>query len=159
MSSNDKYDNQEGEEGGSGSSGGQGGKIEFRDFVTSRAGIRDDLLSPQDKKNLLANHKDRNEGNVIKQKAKRDQYDKLKNGKIALQTFREGLSKGMDAQFKAHTILAKAAQFSGIDQKPLPNEFNVDTNLNEQDKLADELRYRLGFEAQPKFNPKPHGPG
>jgi len=160
LADSDKKD--EGGETGTGSSGGQSGKIEFRDFVTSRAEMRDDLLPFEEIKHLITIHKDIHESKVEQQKAKRDQYKDLKNGKIPLQTFRAGLAgSGMNAQFKANPILANKAQFSGIDKQvnSLPTENLAETNQDKRDELLNELRYRLGYEARPTFNPKPQGPG
>lgn len=172
MSSDEKYDKKkplvnsdkegEGGETGTGSSGGQSGKIEFRDFVTSRADMRDDLLPFDEKKRLLSTHKDLNESKVKQQKEKRDHYKDLKNGKIPLAVHRAGLmGGGMNAQFKANPILANKAQFSGIDRQvnSLPTENLAETNQDARDELMNELKYRLGYEARPTFNPKPHGPG
>lgn len=142
--------------------GGQGGKIEFRDFLATGASVRDDMLSFEEKKHLIAIHKDVHELKVKQQKDKRDQYKNLKEGKVTLQSFREGLAaSGVGSQFKANPILARSAQFSGIDRQvnSLPTENAADTNQDKRDELLNELKYRLGYEARPAFNPKPHGPG
>lgn len=171
MSSDDEYkkkplndsdkDGEGGETGTGSGTGGQGGKIAFRDFLATGENLRDDLLPFEERKRLLATHKDINEVKVKQQKEKRDHYKDLKNGKIALNTFRGLMGKGMSSQFKPNPILANQAQFSGIDKQVtgLPNENLAETNQDKRDELLNELRYRLGYEARPSFNPKPHGPG
>jgi hypothetical protein len=150
-----------GSETGSGS-GGQGGKIEFHDFLSTGANLRDDTLPFEEEKRLLSNHKDIHELKVKQQKDKRQQYKDLKDGKVPLKDFREGLrASGMSSQFKTNPELADKAQFSGIDKQvnPSPPENDADTNPEQRDELQNELRYRLGYQPTPTFNPKPHGPG
>jgi hypothetical protein len=172
MSSNNDYDKNKvlqngdqesgGDQTGTTGSGGQGGKIEFHDFLATGANVRDDLLSFEEKKHLIATHKDVHELKVKQQKEKRDQYKNLKEGKVTLKSFREGLmASGVNAQFKANPILARSAQFSGIDRQvnQLPTENLAETNQEKRDELLNELKYRLGYQPAPAFNPKPHGPG
>lgn len=153
-------------ESGQGSQGGQSGAIQFHDFISHAENIRDDLLSYDDRKRLLSTHKDTNELRVKNQKEKRDNYKKLKEGKIDLQTFRQmEHAAGRGPFYKTNPILADKAQFSGIDKQvnALPTENMADTNQDKRDELQDalenELRYRLGYSPSPKFNPKPQGPG
>lgn len=151
----------DGESGKSGS-GGQSGSIEFKDFVTSDANFRDDLLPYEQRKHLLATHKDVHEAGVKKQKEKRQQYKDLKEGKVPLKEFREGLAaSGARSQFKANPALVNQAQFSGVDKQvtALPNESLAETNQEKRDELVNDLKYRLGYQATPTFNPKPRGPG
>ncbi|VVC77283.1 hypothetical protein AQUSIP_26100 [Aquicella siphonis] len=167
MSSNKKHDkyrdiNASGDDEGTGSSGGQSGQIEFHDFLATGANLRDDLLPFEEQKRLLSTHKDLHEAKVKQQKEKRDQYKDLKNGKVPLKAFREGLmASGLNAQYKANPILANKAQFSGIDRQvnALPTENLAETNQDKRDELLNELKYRLGYQPAPAFNPKPHGPG
>jgi hypothetical protein len=145
-----------------GSGGVQGGGIEFVDFTSTFIQTRDDLLSPAEKKRLLATHKDLNEIKVKQQKEKREHYKDLKNGKVSLQSHRAGMgANSLNSQFKTNPILANKAQFSGIDKtvSVLPNELIADTNQDKQDELVNELRNQLGYQSTPKFNPKPRGPG
>ncbi len=170
MSADDKYDkkkilnipNEETEGGESGDAGGKSGAIEFHDFLANAESIRDDLLSPDDKKRLISSHKDTHELRVKSQKNKRDQYKAVKSGQIPLQTFREGKGAGMGMNaFKANPVLADSAQFSGSTDKQvnaLPTENLAETNEDKRDELVNELRHRLGYQAQPKFAPKPQGP-
>lgn len=174
MSSDKRYDKKKqplidsdredgGSETGTGS-GGQGGKIEFHDFLATGANLRDDTLPFEERKRLLSNHKDIHELKVKQQKDKRQQYKDLKDGKMLLKTFREGLgalASGIRSQFKANPILKDKAQFSGIDKQvnPSPLENQADTNPEQRNELQNELQYRLGFQPKPAFNPKPHGPG
>lgn len=145
------------EEGGEGE-GGQSGQIEFRDFLGGAERMRDDLLSPEEKARLLSVHQDVHEIRVKKQKELREQRQALKDGKISLQNYREGLAgNGINSQYKANPILANKAQFSGIDRQviALPNENVAETNPEQRDEL--EHRYRLShrLENAPVFNPKP----
>ncbi|MBX3709168.1 MAG: hypothetical protein KIT56_04065 [Gammaproteobacteria bacterium] len=173
MSSNDKYDKKQqiryrdqpsenDHDDSENGSGGQSGKIEFRDFLATGANLRDDLLSFEEKKHLIAIHQDVHELKVKQQKEKRQQYKDLKEGKIPLKTYREGLAaSGMGAQYKANPMLANKAQFSGIDKQVnnLPTENLAETNQEKRDELLNELKYRLGYQPTPTFNPKPQGPG
>lgn len=150
-----------GESGKSGA-GGQSGTIEFKDFVTSDANFRDDLLPYEKRKHLLATHKDVHEAGVKKQKEKRQQYKDLKEGKVQLKEFREGLAATSgNSQYKANPVLANKAQFSGVDKQvnALPTENLAETNQEKRDELLNELKYRLGYQPSPTFNPKPRGPG
>ena len=67
---------------------------------------------------------------------------------------------GANAQFKTNPALADKAQFSGIDKQviALPTESLDETNPEMREELLNELKYRLGYQATPKFNPKPSGP-
>lgn len=149
-------------EGGSGetSESGQGGKsgqIEFRDFLASTESVRDDLLSGDEKKRLLSVHEIVHEARVKKQKALSEQRQAVKNGKISVHDYRQGLNGGASSQYKANPALANKAQFSGVDRQenPLPNENNADTNQEKRQEL--DLQYRLRYQPQnaPKFNPRP----
>jgi len=149
-------------EGGSGEAGesGQGGKsgqIEFRDFLASTENVRDDLLSGEEKKRLLSVHEIVHEERVKKQKALMEQRQAVKDGKISVENYRQGLSGGASSQYKVNPVLADKAQFSGIDRQenPLPNENNADTNQEKRQEL--DLQYRLRYQPQnaPKFNPRP----
>lgn len=168
MSSDDEYKKKplnesdtEGEGGSGTSTGGQGGKIAFRDFLATGQNLRDDLLPFEEKKRLIAAHQDIHEIKVKQQKEKRDHYKDLKNGKIALNTFRGLMGKGASSAFKPNPILANQAQFSGIDKQvtSLPTENLAETNDDKRNELLNELKYQLGYEARPTFNPKPYGPG
>lgn len=139
-------------------SGGQGGKIAFRDFIKSGDSLRDDQLSPEERKRLLAVHRDAHEARVEKQKEQREKYADLKNGKVPLQQYRDGLANsGMNAAYRAHPVLSQKAQFSGIDRQvnSLPTENLSEANQEQRNEL--ELQYRLQHSLQhtPKFNPKP----
>lgn len=149
-----------GGESGSGS-GGQGGKIGFVDFLDTHADRRDDLLPESEKKRLLLIHKDVNEKNVKQQKEKLEQNKNVKDGKITLGSYRAGMGGGGSSPFKENPAL-QGAQFTGVDKQVigLPTENMAVTNEEKRDELLNqnELRYRLGYQPAPKFNPKPHGP-
>lgn len=142
-----------GTEGESGT-GGKSGQIEFRDFLATHDQTRDDQLPFEEKKRLLAVHKDTHEMRVKKQKELRDQRQAVKEGKISLQTYRQergGQEKGN------HPILANKAQFSGIDRKvtALPNENIAETNEDKRNELEYQYRLRYAPENAPRFHPKP----
>ncbi len=162
INTNDPEKEGGGEEGGESGEGGKSGSIEFHDFLSTGENIRDDMLSRDEIRRLLSTHKDSNELRVKSQKDKRDDYKKLKEGKMALQVFREthGIGAGRSA-FRANPALRDKAQFSGVDRQvnALPTENMADTNQEKKDELLNELRHRLGYAATPKFNPKPQGPG
>jgi hypothetical protein len=137
---------------GTGTSGGQGGQIEFRDFIGTGAGSREDLLAPQDKLHLLSMHKEVHETRVKKQKALREARLAVKQGKVSVDSYRQGLaSAGTNAQYKANPILANKAQFSGIDRQvnALPNENVAETNPEQRYQLSNRM------ENTPRFHPKP----
>jgi hypothetical protein len=137
--------------------GGKSGQIEFRDFLDSGQHTRDDLL-PDEKKRLLSTHKDTHELRVKKQKEVREQRLQVKEGKIPLQTYRQGvMGTGMNSQYKVHLILANKAQFSGIERQvnPLATENVADTNEANRNELENQYRLRYQPENAPKFNPKP----
>lgn len=144
--------------GTTGESGGQTGQIAFRDFLSSAENLRDDLLTPEERRRLISVHNDTHELRVKAQKDKRDLYAQLKSGKLPLQTYRQGvMGAGMSSQYKANPALANKAQFSGIDRQVVadPTKNLADTNENQRNELQNELRLRLGLQAAPKFNPKP----
>lgn len=153
-------------EGGQGQAGGQSGQIAFHDFLSDTKALRDDLLSPEERKRLLSVHKDTHELRVKKQKELRDYRHMLKNeGKASLQTYRQGMGGiggGINSEFKANPVLADKAQFAGIDRQvnALPTE-NAAENTNEADRneLKNQLRHTLTHTPTPSFNPKPqyHG--
>lgn len=162
MSDKDKYKNippiydesdDEGESGGSqGSSG-----IEFKDFAGSNQFIREDLLSPEERKRLLIVHGQTNEASVKNQKARRDEYKALKEGKKSLEDFRRGKGAGMDG-YKTH-FLSKLAQFSGMDAKvnPVTNEHMSETNNDKKEELVYQyqLQNRPQYANAPRVAPKP----
>lgn len=144
----------------SGESGGQGSQVAFTDFTNMSGGhTRDDLL-PDEKKRLLWMHGEVNEASIKKQKAKREQYKALKEGKVTLAAHRQGvLEAGLNSQFKPNPILAKARQFVGIDKQvnPLINEFIADTNEALRNELEQklQLQQRLENRPRPTSTPKP----
>lgn len=149
-------DSDSGQGDGEGGSGGKSGQIEFRDFIGGER-LRDDLLPIDEKNRLLTVHKDTHERNVKKQKERRDEYKALKEGKVSLQSYRQGLAGGMSSQYKINPILADKAQFSGIDRQvnfdPTLNEANTNDDL--RNELENQYRLRYAPELAPRFNPKP----
>lgn len=149
-------DGQSGETGGTGRTGqgGKSGQVAFRDFLAPAEALRDDLLPPDEKKRLLSVHKDAHELRVKKQKEVIEQRELVRNGKIPLQVYRQGvMGTGMNAEYKPNPVLANKAQFSGVDRQEsaLPTENVAETN---QDK-RNEYRLRYAPENAPRFNPKP----
>jgi hypothetical protein len=148
---------------GSDGSSGQGGAIEFRDFVTPRSASRDDNLPPDELKRMLATHNLAHELLVKKQKETRDQRKQVKDGKVTLDNYRQGLaSANGSSNYPPHPLLSNKAQFSGIDKQtnPVPTEANTQTNDQNRNEL--ENQYRLTHQPQPqmgkKFNPRPQNP-
>jgi hypothetical protein len=135
---------------GSGSgSGGQGGDIEFKDFIGKGEPLREDLLPPEERRRLLSAHSQVSEANIKKQKARRDQYKQLKEGKGNLQEFRQA---GLNSGYKPHTILADKRQFSGSDKQvnPLGNDHESETNKEQEN----ELQYRYELQNRPTNAPR-----
>jgi hypothetical protein len=169
MSSDDKYDKNKviktdeddsgRGEGGKGGKGGQSGQVEFKAFISLGETRRDDLMPPDERRRLLGTHKETHEGRVKKQKELMDQRHAVKEGKVPLQAYREGLmqNSGMGSQYKANPILANKAQFSGIDRQvnSLPNENVADTNPAEKNELRMNFDLQHRPEYVPQFNPKP----
>ncbi len=154
-----KKNKHEGDETGEGT-GGQTGAIEFRDFITAQTSLRDDNLPPDELRRLRAVHGIAHELRVKKQKELRDTRQDLKNGKITLDNYRQGLAAEMNSKYPPHPTLANKAQFSGIDKQE-----NVVPSLNEaktNDENRNELENRYQNKYQPqmgkKFNPKPQFP-
>lgn len=136
--------------------GGKSGQVEFRDFLSNTDG-RDDLLSADERKRLLLIHKDSHEIRVKKQKGLRDQRNDLKDGKVPLQAYHQGLHAGMNSEYKINPVLADKAQFNGIDRQvnPLSTENVAETNEADRNELENQYRKRYAPEQAPRFNPKP----
>ena len=103
-------------------------------------------------------HKDVHALEVKKQKALQEERKALKEGKINLQTYRQGLQGGgMHSQYKVNPILANKAQFSGIDRQvnALPTENIAETNEGQRNELEHEYRLRFAPSMTPSFHPKP----
>ncbi|EKD70929.1 MAG: hypothetical protein ACD_46C00327G0008 [uncultured bacterium] len=139
------------------STGGKSGQIEFRQFISTGEKLRDDLLSPEERKRLLSIHQATHESRVEKQRKLRDERKDLKEKKIPLQAYREGLGRGMNSQYKSHPVLSRKAQFSGVDRQinTLPTENIAETNQDKRNELEYQYRLRYALENAPKFNPKP----
>jgi hypothetical protein len=158
----DSKQDTEGDSGESGESGqgGKSGQIEFKDFLAAER-LRDDILPADEKRRLLSVHKDFHDLLVKKQKELRDQRQAVKDGKISLQAFRQGLTgKGIGgSQYKENPALKDKAQFSGIDRQvnQLPNDYISDTNEANRNELELENKLQLRYAPQnaPRFNPKP----
>lgn len=136
-------------------SGGQSGNLEFKDFLAPSAS-RDDLLSVDEKKRLLSNHKDTHELRVKKQKELLDLRKQLKEGKIDVNQYKQGMGRNNQYQIN-HPILSNKAQFSGIDRQvnALPSENMAETNEDKRNELDYQYRLRYMPENAPRFNPKP----
>lgn len=148
---------------GKGGKGGKGGQVEFREFIAGGENLRDDLLPEDEKKRLLVVHKGTHEVGVKKQKNLRDERQALKEGKISLQSFREGLNRGgINAMYKANPLLADKAQFSGVDKQvsALPDENNAETNNEKREELQYQYQLRYAPENAPllrhTFKPTPY---
>lgn len=136
-------------------SGGKSGQIEFRDFIGTGE-QRDDLLSYDEKKRLLAAHSNTHEGRVKKQKELRDERRQVKEGKVSRKAYYEGLAANQ-SRYPAHPVLRDKAQFSGIDKQTtaIPNDSLTNTNDENKNELENSYRLRFAPQAAPKFNPKP----
>jgi hypothetical protein len=161
MASDDKKNpfhlNEDDDDSGTSGSDGRGGKIEFVDFLDTNTTKRDDLLPAAEQKHLIGVHKEVHEQKVKQQKEQIEQYKQLKNGKVSLEAHRAGKGAGAASGFKNNPALKNYG--SGIDPKVigLPNENTAETNAEKREELLNELRYQLGYQPAPKFNPKPSG--
>lgn len=150
-----KHVDPDAEDESSGTSG-RSGDVEFRDFL-NQTPLRDDLLPPDEKKRLLAAHREGHESRVKKQKERREHYKAVKAGHSPVSTLRESLGSGMNSNYRPHPLLSDKAQFSGVDAKvnPNPTDHLADTNENDRHELENEYRLRHAPQFTPKFNPKP----
>lgn len=141
---------------GSDSSTGTQSGIVFREFIGS-APSREDLLPPDEKKRLIIVHQDLHEVRVKKEKSLREDRKALKEGKITVESYHQGMSSGFQSQYKINPILADKAQFSGIDRQviPLPSENVAETNQENRNELEHQYRLRYAPDSAPRFNPKP----
>lgn len=156
---NQEIEDESGEGGTSGTgegAAGASGQIAFKDFLATER-LREDLL-PEELRRLLSVHQDTHELNVKKQKDLREQRQAVKEGKINLQAYRNGLGGGgANSNYRPNPVLADKAQFSGIDRQvnQLPTDNAANTNEGDRDKLENEYRLRHALTPQPSFNPKP----
>lgn len=169
MADDDKYkktnlveDEDSSGESGSGSTGtGTGGQIEFRDFLAGTESLRDDLLPPEEKRRLLAVHKSEHELRVKKQKERRDLLKAVKDKKLPVKDYRQGMTG--NNPYKPHFLTTTVQFGSGIQDKNMnavPNENNAETNNEKRKEL--QLNYDLvnrpDYANQPKFNPPKPNP-
>lgn len=143
------------EEGDDTGKGGKSGSVEFRDFLGSGENLRDDLLPVDAVKRLLSVHQTGNEERVKKQKDLHDQREQLKNGKVALQEYRQGLKgSGMESNYKVHPVFAKSPQFHDAQVNMLPTENVTQTNDELKNELKNEYQLKYNPQYVPQFNPK-----
>ncbi len=137
--------------GESGSFGGQDGTLAFTDFVFVNTERK---RSPEEERQLLAQHKESNLGLIEKQKNTRDERNNRKNGKT-LGSGGPGQGE-RNAHFLKHPILGEAPEFDGVDPQVNsdPSIYDAETN-SEKKELVYQNQLRLDLQNQPKFNPKP----
>lgn len=135
--------------------GGSGSSIQFKSFIGENSN-RDDMLPPEELRRLIVVHDDLHRTYVKKQKELLAHRQAVKDGKISVAEYRQGLEGNQNGAFKTNPRLNKA-QFSGIDNKvnPLPTENVAETNQEKKQELVyrNELKNRL--DQTPRFNPKP----
>ena len=146
-------------------SGGTTGEIEFHYKDAAQLDNRDDLLTPAEKKRILAVLPEAHKDLVHKQRQTREERKALKEGKKSAELNQKrglGSGAGYQSRFKEHPISQKA-QFSGIDRQviALPNQNEAETNPEMKDRLENRLENRLTNRLQntKTFNPKPRFPG
>lgn len=144
----------------SGGNAGQGGAIEFVDFITALSSQRDDNLPPDELRRMRAAHNTAHELRVKKQKETRETRNDLKNGKITLNDYRQGMSAEMSSNYPPHPMLANKAQFSGIDKQEnqVPSLNETKTNDENRNELENRYQNKHQPEMGKKFNPKPQFP-
>lgn len=143
------------ESGGTSSSSGGAGKIEFRDFLANAENLRDDLLPPEEMRRLIIVHREIHLSGVKKLKELQAYREAVKEGKVPLETYRQGLDPDPTRRnFKQNPRL-KSPQFTVIDNKvnPLPNINVAETNQDKRQELV--YRNELKNRPVPEFNPKP----
>lgn len=142
---------------GSSDFGGQSGQVEFREFIGTGPS-RDDVLSQDERKRLIGVHRETNsDANIRKGKETRDDYKKLREGKVTLGAHRavkEGVKEGM---YLTNPILARAAQFSGgsIDRKVSPSATENNSVTNEADRAEPENKFILTHKPEMVHRHKP----
>lgn len=157
---NDYY-NQD-DEGEGGSTGGVSGNIGLRYQDGLATALRDDLLSPEQLKRLLAVHKEIHLDRVNNQKTTRQERKALKEGPVNLTSrvrytggsnFGHGVSG--HPRFETHPL---AIKFSGMNIEP--NE-NIKTNQKSQEELQNryENRNELRLNNQLRRPPPTPRPG
>lgn len=144
----------ESDETGETGKGGKSGSIEFHDFLSSGENLRDDLLPIDAVKRLISVHQETSEVRIKKQKALRDQREQLKNGKVGLQDYRQGLQRGMESNYKVHPVFAKSPQFHDVQVNALPTENMTQTNDDLRNELKNEYQLKYNPQYVPQFNPK-----
>jgi len=160
----DLYDiNDENEEEGTGSDG-KAEEVGFRYKDAYSLDPRDDQLSPQEMKRLLAVHKDVHKSRVDKQKILRQDRKSQKEGPTSIVERTEYKGDysgpgggGTSSNYKTHPI---AAKFSGIhDPKVtvMPSENIAETNDELRNELDNKLENKLENknEYRQKYTPKP----
>lgn len=134
----------------SGDAGGQSGHIEFRDFISNKESLRDDLLTPEEKRLHEVIHESR----VKKQKNRLENRQAVKEGKVSLASYKQGLSAAAEgSRFLAHPAFENSVQFhANQNSNELPHNTISDTN---EDK-RDELQFQLRIQPRPGYaSPKP----
>ncbi len=144
----------------SGTNGGSTGEIRFHYQDPLSTPVRDDLLSPEERKRLLAAHKELHQGRVDKQRTTLKDRKLLKEkGQAAVIQARLGRGGGHgigSSPYKPHPISQKP-QFSGIDKQvtAIPTENMAETNEEQRNELENRYQHKLGYQHTKKFNPKP----
>lgn len=153
MADKNKYQNKQVNDDDTGQ-GGRSGQIEFVDFI----GIN----SKEETKRVQAMHQGVHEAIVKKQKASIEALQAVKDGKVPLQTYHQGLGMGGGGSTgnKAGHPLSKAAQFSG-DAKinPIPSEYAGVTNEGEQQEADNKFELRYAPQNAPRNTIRFRPPG
>lgn len=138
----------EGESGqGDSGQGGKSGEIQFK-WITSLSEIRDDQLSPEERRRRLLVHKDLHIGLVGKAQKLRQYRDALKKGLITSETvaYQYGFSKGGGGDYSPYKKHPIADKFHGMRDKqelPFPSENKAQTELVNQ--LQNRYEKRLNY--------------
>lgn len=163
--SNEFNPNEDDDESGQTGAGGQSGEIAFRYRDIFAAEPRDDILSPDQVKQLLHEHIALHKEYVTKQRILRKDRKALKEGPVNLttpiqserQSKQYGVGLGEKSNYKMHPIALKA-QFSGATDQKVVNIASIntaETNEENRDKLENRFQNQLRMTNAPKFNPKP----
>lgn len=136
-----------------GSQGGRSGQVEFVDFMSSN--------TKEEIKRVQSMHTGIHEAIVKKQKASIEALQAVKEGKVPVQAYHQGLGAGMGAgASKAGHPLSKAAQFSGdAKTNPVPSEYVGVTNEGEQQEADNKFELRYAPQNAPRNTIKLRPPG
>lgn len=167
VSSNKSRDNDQDDSGSQGE-GGKTGKVGGPRVATFAGDARDEPKTPAERRHLAivheAAHADRVRRTLERQKvlaaAKEAEAGPRSLNQLLDQPRQYsggGSGGGKDSPYNDHPLLSKAAQFSGMEDPPLPGQSNQDLNKEDRKELENrpenKLQHRLAPEKAPTYTP------